>query len=300
MTRQELELLTIEDRLDLIIKVTVFIPEGETYSFDELIEGTWYEKLVLPVGIEKPILQDFINQFEIYKAQLFDAIVEAERIEAEKKTLWVNSQIFEEGTTQEQIDQMYADYLAELARLEAERIEAERLEAERIEAARIIEEQRQNILNEFRNLYAKDNGFPSLLKVLPEVSNPLLWINENKMTGQELNDLLVLVLQSEISSERTLQVDNLYKLMNAEVLNEMAAVFGTTNPDSANAYQGTFKFMLEKPSLFVGKLNFTSEAEVLAFAEQKMTAIENYAVYRMERIEQFRVEKNLILNPVQV
>jgi hypothetical protein len=297
MTREELELLKIEDCLNIVIPQTIFIPENESFSFDEAIEGTWYEKLVLPSGLEKPLLQDFENQFQIYKASLFDAIVEAERIEAEKKALWLSTQHFGEGTTQEQIDQAYANYVAEQIRLEAERIEAERIEAERIEAARIIEAQRQTILNEFRNLYAKDNGFPSLLKVLPEVSNPLLWANENKMTGQELTDLLVLVNGHESASDKVSQIDVLYKTMNEEVLNQMAAVFGTTNPDSASAYEGTYKLMLEKPSLFIGKLGLTSEGEVLAYAIGKMTAIENYAIWRLERIELFRVERESILNP---
>lgn len=83
----------------------------------------------------------------------------------------------------------------------------------------------------------------------------------------------------------------LYDQMNADVLNQMAAVFGTLNTASAAAFKDTWQLMLDKPSLFAGKLGFTDNASVTTFATAKMASAEAYAVYRMERIAQFQADK---------
>lgn len=91
------------------------------------------------------------------------------------------------------------------------------------------------------------------------------------------------------------QVSDLHEQMNKDVLVQMNIVFGTTNPESATAYKQTYDLMLAKPALWVGKLGLTDEAAVTAYATAKIEVIEQYAVWRMERIAQFKIERDQIL-----
>lgn len=94
---------------------------------------------------------------------------------------------------------------------------------------------------------------------------------------------------------KTKTVEDLHTVMEQEVLEQMATVFGTTNPESATAYKQTYDLMLAKPSLFVGKLGLTDEESITSYATAKVAAIEEYAVWRMERIAQFKIERDAIL-----
>lgn len=106
-----------------------------------------------------------------------------------------------------------------------------------------------------------------------------------------------------------------YNELQADVLAEMATVFNTTKPESAQAYHETWKKMKEGPSAYAGE-GLTAEREVrnatndIIFAEgdaldtnQKVTdyatrlleIADLYAITRMKRIKQFRDEKAAIL-----
>lgn len=84
------------------------------------------------------------------------------------------------------------------------------------------------------------------------------------------------------------QVSELHSRMESEVLERMKVVFDTTSSDSAMANKQTYDLMVSKPQLFVGKFGLTNEQEVISFAQAKLTNIETYAIWRMERIMQFK------------
>lgn len=116
---------------------------------------------------------------------------------------------------------------------------------------------------------------------------------------------------AKAAAENASLVTAAYNQMNADVYGQMAAVFGTTKSDSATAFEGTFKLMAQKPELFaneglvadkavgaflVGDALNTTEL-VAEYATARIAEIEQYAVYRMNRIKQFHAERELILNP---
>ena len=101
-----------------------------------------------------------------------------------------------------------------------------------------------------------------------------------------------------------------YDLMNQEVYAKMGAIFGTTNSDSAVAYNETFKTMKNYPDSFLdGK--FTADRDIGGFkagdpldtrgkisnyAEARLAESNAYSVWRLQRIAQFRQERSDILN----
>lgn len=115
-----------------------------------------------------------------------------------------------------------------------------------------------------------------------------------ELMGPE-EDYPEIVAQLQSTKIKNLALSSLYNNMNSEVLAQMAAVFGTSNADSANANKQTWELMKAKPSLFVPS-KFATEVEVVSFAEAKISAVETYAVWREQRIDQFRLDKNNLLN----
>jgi len=88
-----------------------------------------------------------------------------------------------------------------------------------------------------------------------------------------------IVAVMEAAENKAKLVQAAYDLMNKEVLDQMFIVFGTTKPESATANQQTWQLMKDKPQLFVPS-KFSTEAEVLTFADAKILAVESYAVWR--------------------
>lgn len=106
-----------------------------------------------------------------------------------------------------------------------------------------------------------------------------------------------------------------YDEMNAEVMAEMKKVFGTNRTDSATAYFETWQKMSSNPSLFSG-LGLKSDRDLMAsddvtqlfakddvldtdtkiqtYADRLLELADEYAAYRMQRIQQFRDEKAAI------
>lgn len=104
-------------------------------------------------------------------------------------------------------------------------------------------------------------------------------------------------------------VGDAYNLMNTDVLTEMANVFGTTKPESASAYKDTWEMMASTPSDWEGaglKASFAvagfevgdaldTETKVQSYANAKLAQVKTYGIWRMQRIEAFRLQKDTIL-----
>lgn len=93
-----------------------------------------------------------------------------------------------------------------------------------------------------------------------------------------------------------------YERMNSDVYGAMAIAFGTTNPDSATAYEKTWNLMKDDPSGWAALglkddtgADLDTSQKVLAFVTVKLAAVEQYGKWRMMRIEQFRAERASIL-----
>jgi len=108
------------------------------------------------------------------------------------------------------------------------------------------------------------------------------------------DDLPEVVAEMEAASSKEAQVKAAYDQMNSDVYAQMAIVFGTTNPESATAYNETYKLMKESPADFVNA-DLVDAAAVEAFADAKLATIKAYAIYRIGRIAQFQAERDAIL-----
>jgi len=100
-------------------------------------------------------------------------------------------------------------------------------------------------------------------------------------------------------------ITELYSVMTKEVIEEMAIVFGTTSVDSALSYEATWKEMILTPSDYsIAGLSArfdiagltTSDAldtdqKITDYATAKIVEVKAYAVWRMQRIEQFRTDR---------
>lgn len=117
-------------------------------------------------------------------------------------------------------------------------------------------------------------------------------------------------VQAVLVAQKTAQVQKAYDQMNAEVLAKMAEVFGTTKTDSATAYKETWALMDQSPAewasagltaafavaeLQIGEALCTEE-RVKAYAEAKLLEVKNYGIWRMQRIEAFKQERDTIMN----
>ncbi len=111
------------------------------------------------------------------------------------------------------------------------------------------------------------------------------------------------------AAEKQAQVTAAYNQMNKDVYDQMAVVFGTTKSDSATAFEGTFRLMISKPELFsaeglvadkaIGDFEagdvLDTDVKVAAYGQARIDEIEQYAVFRMNRIKQFYAERAQIL-----
>lgn len=112
------------------------------------------------------------------------------------------------------------------------------------------------------------------------------------------------------AKDKRKQIEDAYASLNADVYAEMAQIFGTNNPESATAYEATWKLMKEFPADYAS-LSLTSrfaiaglavgdaldtEQKVLNYATAKIEQVKTYSKNRMQRIEQFRAEREQILN----
>lgn len=97
-----------------------------------------------------------------------------------------------------------------------------------------------------------------------------------------------------VTKTKTEAITAAFKAMEAEVLAQVSVVFGTTNESSANANLQTWEKMKANPILFVPS-KFGTQAEVVAYAEAKLAAVDAYAVFREAKIDAFRTLRAAIL-----
>jgi len=100
-----------------------------------------------------------------------------------------------------------------------------------------------------------------------------------------------------------------YEAMNNEVLVQMASVFGTNRTDSATAYKDTWELMAQSPADWETaglKASFAvagfaigdaldTAVKVQSYAIAKVAEVKAYGIWRMQRIEAFKAEREAIL-----
>lgn len=106
-----------------------------------------------------------------------------------------------------------------------------------------------------------------------------------------------------------------YEELNGEVYAEMERVFYTSKSDSATANYEMWKHMVANASLYTSQglkaekqLNnaddtelyspgsaLDTESKIVAYAERKIVEADNYIVWRSNRIQQFRNERDALL-----
>lgn len=114
--------------------------------------------------------------------------------------------------------------------------------------------------------------------------------------------------EAETLKTNTKAIQDAYVSMNEEVYNKMYEVFETRKSDSASAYYETFKHMKENASLYVSKgikvtkrimnpdetelfdegASLDTEAKIVSYANRKIELANEYAVWRMGRIQEFK------------
>lgn len=106
------------------------------------------------------------------------------------------------------------------------------------------------------------------------------------------------------------QIGAAYLAMDAEIRADMVVVFGTTSAESASAYQETWAMMVASPSSWSsaglsarfdrGGLStgdaLDTDQKVTDYAQACLDASNAYGIARMQRIEQFRSEREALLS----
>jgi len=164
------------------------------------------------------------------------------------------------------------------------------------------------ILDGEGNPVLDENGNPTFNTVIVEEAYTIPAVTEEQdVTTYTLEADPVLLAEKQLKIKEDL-VTEAYNRMNDEIYAEMYRVAGTTKSDSAIADLQQFKTMKSAPSRFVGKIVrrpigdftlghvFASEQEVIDYASAKLGEGLDYDVYRDERIWQFYVEREAILN----
>lgn len=167
------------------------------------------------------------------------------------------------------------------------------------EEARLEEEERvSSIMAIWEEMKAQDMGMPWFHEVIPETPNCEVWIKEMiKPEHKALVAEKIALIKAKFEVyKKTKEVDELYRIMNDEVYEKMAVVFGTKNSESASANQATWTSMIQTPEKFIGSLGFTSKEDVLAYATPKYDSACAYAIWRTQRIDKFRSDRDAILN----
>jgi hypothetical protein len=117
----------------------------------------------------------------------------------------------------------------------------------------------------------------------------------------ELAEDAALVASKAIKLKQKMITDK-YNQMNDEVIQQMTAVFGTSRTDSATAYERTWELMKQDPAEWIfldlkddnGDI-LDTEAKVVSYASAKINAVRDYGKWRMQRIQQFKDERDQIL-----
>jgi len=113
----------------------------------------------------------------------------------------------------------------------------------------------------------------------------------------------------KLVQDKTDLVTAAYNQMNTDVYAQMYVVFGTKNPESATAYHDTWKLMSSNPSEW-SSIGLTSNFDrgglvkgdaldtvqkIQDYSDACLAEVNAYGVWRMQRIEQFKVERATLL-----
>lgn len=92
------------------------------------------------------------------------------------------------------------------------------------------------------------------------------------------------------------QLKDLYDNMVSDIYDELENKFGTRNDAAVQADSSTYEAMIKRPLSYVGALGFIDELSVITFAESKLSILDQYALFRIQRLETFRQERENIIN----
>lgn len=123
--------------------------------------------------------------------------------------------------------------------------------------------------------------------------NILRWDFKN-IPQPSIDELYVLV--NPLKNKLT--IENKYKKLNEDVYGQMQLVFGTTNPESAQATYETWKLMVDFPGDYsslglkdeLGN-NLDNEQAIIDYANVKINQARQYSVFRIQKIKVFKEEK---------
>ena len=113
---------------------------------------------------------------------------------------------------------------------------------------------------------------------------------EDPPTKQEL-------FEGEKLLEKSKESKKIYSEMVEDIYNEMLNVFGTKNDASAQASVATYEAMANRPENYVGQLGLVSVEDVVEFSKAKLVKADEYGIFRMNRIEKFKVEVAALSKP---
>lgn len=157
--------------------------------------------------------------------------------------------------------------------------------------AYMIEQERQRLLKErFDSLNEVDvrEAMRELDCYEPNLAH---FRNVELMKDDSMMDAIeAKALEHKAKREQLENKKRLYDVMVADIYAEMYRVFGTNSDASAQATASTWEAMQKRPANYIGTMNFTTEAEIIAYAESKLLEADNYGKYRINRIEQYRQE----------
>lgn len=138
------------------------------------------------------------------------------------------------------------------------------------------------ILDSQSNIIAEDSGDASF--VTPELVKAKLL-----KKGIAFDDSIHSLTQESMVDEAAIKIE--YDAMVKDIYDEMENVFGTRNDVSAQAFAATWEAMVKRPSNYVGNLGLVDEQAVLDFANAKLALADAYAIFRLERINTYGINK---------
>lgn len=134
--------------------------------------------------------------------------------------------------------------------------------------------------------YFPQEGMIAVPSMYREEDLQYLIITQTGSTYEFELDIQSKLQQQKQDTDRSL-VLTAHRKMSDDINTEMKRCFGVETAESAVAYELTYRLILENPS------KFTKEEVKLATDKQK--DVISYIKYRLNRIEQFRLEKKNIL-----
>lgn len=98
------------------------------------------------------------------------------------------------------------------------------------------------------------------------------------------------------SNDFSQEIEVLYNQMLNDIYDEVENVFGTRSDVTASANVSTYEAMIKRPGNFIDEtLGLTTEQEVLNFANDKMSLIDSFGIFRLKRIKQFETERAALI-----